>query len=223
MYSVIRAIEMAISGRQQLPQHTCLFYRKEGYSVGGVSLDLILDETHSKSAEVTENPLQDGRAISDGIYVKLREGSLTGLVSNHSLKHTEDLAEENRNAEGILNIAQWQPLKNRAAEAWNELKAVMDAKQTVTIVTALEVYENVAVTNIETTLDGESGDALAIRLTFKQVKTVQLVEDEVSLRMDPENMETDINRISANLKDGGQKVASLPGATMNQLYLGVIR
>lgn len=223
MYSVIRAIEMAISGRQQLPQHTCLFYRKEGYSVGGVSLDLILDETHSKSAEVTENPLQDGRAISDGIYVKLREGSLTGLVSNHSLKHTEDIAEENRNAEGILNIAQWQPLKNRAAEAWNELKAVMDAKQTVTIVTALEVYENVAVTNIETTLDGESGDALAIRLTFKQVKTVQLVEDEVSLKMDPENMETDINRISANLKDGGQKVAALPGATMNQLYLGVIR
>lgn len=223
MYSVIRAIDMAISGRQQLPQHTCLFYRKEGYSVGGVSLDLILDETHSKSAEVTENPLQDGRAISDGIYVKLREGSLTGLVSNHSLKHTEDIAEENRNAEGILNIAQWQPLKNRAAEAWNELKAVMDAKQTVTIVTALEVYENVAVTNIETTLDGESGDALAIRLTFKQVKTVQLVEDEVSLKMDPENMETDINRISANLKDGGQKVAALPGATMNQLYLGVIR
>ena len=223
MYSVIGAIDQAIAGRQQLPQHTCLFYRKEGYSVGGVSLDLILDENHSKSAEVTENPLQDGRAISDVIYVKLREGSLTGLVSNHSLKHTEDIAEENRNAEGILNIAQRQTLRNRAAEAWNELKAVMDAKQTVTIVTALEVYENVAITNIETTLDGESGDALAIRLTFKQVKTVQLVEDEVSLKMDPENMETDINRISANLKDGGQKVAALPGATMNQLYLGVIR
>lgn len=223
MYSVIGAIANAISGGRQLPQHTCLFYRKEGYSVGGVSLDLILDENHSKSAEVTENPLQDGRAISDGIYVKLREGSLTGLVSNHSLKHTEDIDEENRDADGILDIAQWQPLKNRAAEAWNELKAVMDAKQTVTIVTALEVYENVAITNIDTTLDGESGDALAIRLTFKQVKTVQLVEDKVSLKMDPENMETDINRISANTKDGGQKVAELPGATMNQLYLGIIR
>lgn len=223
MFSVVGAIANAIAGGRQLPQHTCLFYRKEGYSVGGVSLDLILDENHSKSAEVTENPLQDGRAISDGIYLKLREGSLTGLVSNHSLKHTEDIAEENRDAEGILDIAQWQPLKNRAAEAWNELKAVMDAKQTVTIVTALEVYENVAITNIDTTLDGESGDALAIRITFKQVKTVQLVEDKVSLKMDPENMETDINRIVANTKDGGQKVAELPGATMNQLYLGIIR
>lgn len=223
MYSVIGAIANAIAGGQQLPQHTCLFYRKEGYSVGGVSLDLVLDENHSKSAEVTENPLQDGRAISDGIYLKLREGSLTGLVSNHSLKHTEELEKENQNAEGLLNIAQWQPLKNRAAEAWNELKAVMEAKQTVTIVTALEVYENVAMTNIETTLDGESGDALAIRITFKQVKTVQLVEDKVSLKMDPENMETDINRIVANKKDGGQKVAELPGATMNQLYLGIIR
>lgn len=223
MYSVIGAIANAIAGGQQLPQHTCLFYRKEGYSVDGVSLDLVLDENHSKSAEVTENPLQDGRAISDGIYLKLREGSLTGLVSNHSLKHTEELEKENQNAEGLLNIAKWQPLKNRAADAWNELKAVMDAKQTVTIVTALEVYENVAITNIDTTLDGESGDALAIRITFKQVKTVQLVEDKVSLKMDPENMETDINRIVANTKDGGQKVAELPGATMNQLYLGVIR
>ena len=191
--------------------------------MGGVSLDLVLDENHSKSAEVTENPLQDGRAISDGIYLKLREGSLTGLVSNHSLKHTEELEKENQNAEGLLNIAQWQPLKNRAADAWNELKAVMDAKQTVTIVTALEVYENVAITNIDTTLDGESGDALAIRITFKQVKTVQLREDKVSLKMDPENMETDINRIVAHTKDGGQKVAELPGATMNQLYLGIIR
>lgn len=224
MYSVIRAIEMAISGRQQLPQHTCLFYRKEGYSVGGVSLDLILDENHSKSAEVTENPLQDGRAISDGIYVKLREGSLTGLVSNHSLKHTEDIAEENRNAEGILNIAQWQPLKNRAAEAWNELKAVMDAKQTVTIVTALEVYENVAVTNIETTLDGESGDALAIRLTFKQVKTVQLREDKVTAQVQPENMESDINRETAVGVDGGQKVGEQPTPEQKaELVLGIIK
>ena len=222
MYSVIGAIDQAIAGRQQLPQHTCLFYRKEGYSVGGVSLDLILDETHSKSAEVTENPLQDGRAISDGIYVKLREGSLTGLVSNHSLKHTEDIAEENRNAEGILNIAQRQPLKNRAAEAWNELKAVMDAKQTVTIVTALEVYENVAVTNIETTLDGESGDALAIRLTFKQVKTVQLREDKVTAQVQPENMESDINRETAVGVDGGQKVGEQPTeADMQQLIPGV--
>lgn len=222
MFSVIGAIANAIAGGQQLPQHTCLFYRKEGYSVGGVSLDLVLDENHSKSAEVTENPLQDGRAISDGIYLKLREGSLTGLVSNHSLKHTEDIAEENRNAEGILNIAQWQPLKNRAAEAWNELKAVMDAKQTVTIVTALEVYENVAITNIDTTLDGESGDAIAIRITFKQVKTVQLREDKVTAQVQPENMESDINRETAVGVDGGQKVGEQPTeADMKQLIPGV--
>lgn len=222
MFSVVGAIANAIAGGPQLPQHTCLFYRKEGYSVGGVSLDLVLDENHSKSAEVTENPLQDGRAISDGIYLKLREGSLTGLVSNHSLKHTEELEKENQNAEGLLNIAQWQPLKNRAADAWNELKAVMDAKQTVTIVTALEVYENVAITNIDTTLDGESGDALAIRITFKQVKTVQLREDKVTAQVQPENMDSDINRQAAVGVDGGQKVGELPTeADMRQLVPGV--
>ena len=75
---------------------TSLFYPKEGYSVGEIDIDLILDENHSKHAVVTENPLQDGRAVSDGIYLQLREGSLTALVSNHSLKHVQKIDDEPR-------------------------------------------------------------------------------------------------------------------------------
>ena len=68
MISVIGAIAQAVTGRTELTKYTCLVYRKDGYSVGAVELDLILDEYHSKNAQVTENPLQDGRAVSDGIY-----------------------------------------------------------------------------------------------------------------------------------------------------------
>ena len=226
MISVLKAIAQTVLGEQSLPQHVCLFYPKEGYKVGSVELDLILDEDHSKSAQVTENPLQDGRAISDGIFLELQEGSLTGLVTNHSVKRAEERAKqlELQDSETLMAEAENYQLENRAKQAWVDLKAVMDAKQPVTIVTSLEVYDNVAITNISTERNGDSGDALEIKVSFRQILTVSLMEHEVTAQVQPKDMDSDINRKSALGVNVGQKVAkNISKATMNELYLGVIR
>ena len=226
MISVLKAIAQTVLGEQSLPQHVCLFYPKEGYKVGSVELDLILDEDHSKSAQVTENPLQDGRAISDGIFIELQEGSLTGLVTNHSVKIAEERAKqlELQDSETLMAEAKNYQLENRARQAWVDLKAVMDAKQPVTIVTSLEVYDNVAITNISTERNGDSGDALEIKVSFRQILTVSLMEHEVTAQVQPKDMDSDINRKSALGVNVGQKVAkNISKSTMNELYLGVIR
>lgn len=226
MISVLKAIAQTVLGEQSLPQHVCLFYPKEGYKVGSVELDLILDEDHSKSAQVTENPLQDGRAISDGIFLELQEGSLTGLVTNHSVKIAEKRAKqlELQDSETLMAEAENYQLENRAKQAWVDLKAVMDAKQPVTIVTSLEVYDNVAITNISTERNGNSGDALEIKVSFRQILTVSLMEHEVTAQVQPKDMDSDINRKSALGVNVGQKVAkNISKSTMNELYLGVIR
>lgn len=226
MISVLKAIAQTVLGEQSLPQHVCLFYPKEGYKVGSVELDLILDEDHSKSAQVTENPLQDGRAISDGIFLELQEGSLTGLVTNHSVKIAEKRAKqlELQDSETLMADAENYQLENRAKQAWVDLKAVMDSKQPVTIVTSLEVYDNVAITNISTERNGDSGDALEIKVSFRQILTVSLMEHEVTAQVQPKDMDSDINRKSALGVNVGQKVAkNISKSTMNELYLGVIR
>ena len=226
MISVLKAIAQTVMGEQSLPQHVCLFYPKEGYKVGSVELDLILDEDHSKSAQVTENPLQDGRAISDGIFLELQEGSLTGLVTNHSVKLAEERAKQLdlQDSETLMAEAENYQLENRAKQAWIDLKAVMDAKQPVTIVTSLEVYDNVAITNISTERNGDSGDALEIKVSFRQILTVSLLEHEVTAQVQPKDMDSDINRKSALGVNVGQKVAkNVSKSTMNELYLGVIR
>lgn len=226
MISVLKAIAQTVMGEQSLPQHVCLFYPKEGYKVGSVELDLILDEDHSKSAQVTENPLQDGRAISDGIFLELQEGSLTGLVTNHSVKLAEERAKQLdlQDSETLMSEAENYQLENRAKQAWIDLKAVMDAKQPVTIVTSLEVYDNVAITNISTERNGDSGDALEIKVSFRQILTVSLMEHEVTAQVQPKDMDSDINRKSALGVNVGQKVAkNVSKSTMNELYLGVIR
>ena len=226
MISVLKAIAQTVMGEQSLPKHVCLFYPKKGYKVGSVELDLILDEDHSKSAQVTENPLQDGRAISDGIFLELQEGSLTGLVTNHSVKIAEKRAKqlELQDSETLMAEAENYQLENRAKQAWVDLKAVMDAKQPVTIVTSLEVYDNVAITNISTERNGDSGDALEIKVSFRQILTVSLKEHEVTAQVQPKDMDSDINRKSALGVNVGQKVAkNISKSTMNELYLGVIR
>ena len=178
MISVLKAIAQTVLGEQSLPQHVCLFYPKEGYKVGSVELDLILDEDHSKSAQVTENPLQDGRAISDGIFLELQEGSLTGLVTNHSVKIAEERAKQ----------LELQDSETLMAEAEN------------------------------------SGDALEIKVSFRQILTVSLMEHEVTAQVQPKDMDSDINRKSALGVNVGQKVAkNISKSTMNELYLGVIR
>ena len=225
MISVLKAIAQTVMGQQSLPQHVCLFYPKEGYKVGSVELDLILDEDHSKSAQVTENPLQDGRAMSDGIFLELQEGSLTGLVTNHSVKIAEERAKQLdlQTSEALLEEAKNYQLENRARQAWIDLKAVMDAKQPVTIVTSLEVYENVAITNISTERNGDSGDALEIKVSFRQILTVALKEDKVTAQVQPKDMDSDINRKSALGVNGGQTVASEPTeAEKKQLTPGII-
>ena len=203
---------------------TSLFYPKEGYSVGEIDIDLILDENHSKHAVVTENPLQDGRAVSDGIYLQLREGSLNALVSNHSLKHVQKIDDEKQNAETLMNMAQWKDqLKNRARDAWNDLKDLMDKKQPVKIVTSLETYDNVVITDIETSRDGETGEALEIMINFRQIQTVSLMETVVSGPVQPKDMKSGINRSAAVGVNHGQKVAAEPSeADKNQLILGRI-
>lgn len=226
MISVLKAIAQTVLGEQSLPQHVCLFYPKEGYKVGSVELDLILDEDHSKSAQVTENPLQDGRAISDGIFLELQDGSLTGLVTNHSVKRAEERAKqlELQDSETLMAEAKNYQLENRAKQAWVDLKAVMDAMQPVTIVTSLEVYDDVAITNISTERNGDSGDALEIKVSFRQILTVSLMEHEVTAQVQPKDMDSDINRKSALGVNVGQKVAkNISKSTMNELYLGVIR
>lgn len=226
MISVLKAIAQTVLGEQSLPQHVCLFYPKEGYKVGSVELDLILDEDHSKSAQVTENPLQDGRAISDGIFLELQEGSLTGLVTNHSVKRAEERAKqlELQDSDTLMAEAKNYQLENRAKQAWVDLKAVMDAKQPVTIVTSLEVYDDVAITNIWTERNGDSGDALEIKVSFRQILTVSLMENEVTAQVQPKDMDSDINRKSALGVNVGQKVAkNISKSTMNELYFGVIR
>ena len=207
MISVLGAVAQAIQGRFEPAVPVSLFYRADGYSVGEVSLDLILSEDHSLNAAVTQHPVQDGSVISDHISVLPRSGTMRALISNFSLS-TAEPPEDEEGLNELYQRAESSVLPNRAADAWEALKKLVENRELVQIVTSLEVYSNVALTSVRTTRDADSGDALEIEIDFEQVKIVQLKETKVTAQVQPRDMKSTINQKSAVQVNSGQKVGS---------------
>lgn len=206
MISVIGAVDQAIAGRFEPTIPVSLFYREDGWSVGEISLDLILSEGHSLNAAVTQHPIQDGSTISDHITILPRNGTLRALVSNFSLAAaSSNKAETWQDVYEQGEVAQ-ESLPNRAADTWEKLKELVKRRELVKVVTALEVYEDMALTRVETTRDGDTGDALEIEIDYEQAVRVKLKETKVTAQVQPRDMKSTINQKSAVQVNSGQKV-----------------
>ena len=206
MISVIGAVDQAIAGRFEPTIPVSLFYREDGWSVGEISLDLILTEGHSLNAAVTQHPVQDGSTISDHITILPRNGTLRALVSNFSLAAASSNKAETWQDVYEQGEAAQESLPNRAADTWEKLKELVKRRELVKVVTALEVYEDMALTRVETTRDGDTGDALEIEIDYEQAIRVKLKETKVTAQVQPRDMKSTINQKSAVQVNSGQKV-----------------
>ena len=223
MISAIGAIAQAIVGRFEPTVPVSLFYRADGWSVGEISLDLILTETHSLNAVVTQHPVQDGSTISDHITILPRSGTMRVLVSNFSLSTAKGDARADWDEIYDQGEAAQKSLPNRAEEAWKKLKDLVKKRELVKVVTSLEVYEDVAITRVETTRDGDTGDALEIDIDYEQVTKVKLKETKVTVQVQPRDMKSTINQKSAVQVNSGQKVGTeATAAEEAQLTLGEV-
>ena len=223
MISAIGAIAQAIVGRFEPTVPVSLFYRADGWSVGEISLDLILTETHSLNAVVTQHPVQDGSTISDHITILPRSGTMRVLVSNFSLSTAKGDARADWDEIYDQGEAAQKSLPNRAEEAWKKLKDLVKKRELVKVVTSLEVYEDVAITRVETTRDGDTGDALEIDIDYEQVTKVKLKETKVTVQVQPRDMKSTINQKSVVQVNSGQKVGTeATAAEEAQLTLGEV-
>lgn len=209
MISVAGAIARKIMGTSEPRIPASLFYRVDGYSVGDISLDLILNENHEKIAMVTSHPVEKNAEVSDHIAIALRMGSLRALISNFSLSNSgsDSLTEESK-AQDLEEASKEITLTNRAQETWEALEQLMDRKELVTIVTSLKVYEDVAITRISTERNENTGDCLEIDISFQKVNKVKLREDKITAAVQPQEMKTTIEQKSANQVNSGQQVAT---------------
>lgn len=157
-----------------------LFVKKDGYLVATIPMDILVNESHTMQSEVAQQPIESGSIITTHIRNKLRTGSLTGLISNWSLRSPSTLAMSG----AVFGGAKEAQAVNRVRETYNLLVDLWEKKQRIRIVTTLWEYFDVAITSIEASRDGESGDAQEFTITFQELNVIKLTHRENGISVD---------------------------------------
>lgn len=143
--------------------------------------DLVIDATHSESInysnEITEHPIGSGASISDHIYAKPTILKLEGSIIDSSIDiigTTQNIIDV-FNGSPFTNVAnKIQGLSTKERTAYEVLKALNANKQPVTVITALDSFENMAIETLAFPRDEETNARLLFQITLKQITYVNV-------------------------------------------------
>lgn len=132
--------------------------------IGLTSIDLWTAEQHKIKVKTTHYPVEDGSSITDNAYKKPSKITLTGFVSNLKV-----LTPEIPFLFGSIGYVSTQKVKT----AWQQLKKLADDLEPLTIVTTVDKYENMLITEIDTSpINRDTGTSLIFNIEFSEIKTV---------------------------------------------------
>lgn len=94
------------------------------------------------------------------------------------------------------------PRENRVDSTYSALKKLMENRTTCSIVTGLEVYNDVVVTKVSTDRDKDTGDAGKFRIEFQQIKFAVISEVALSNVTRPNFSKTEGKQATAKKKTG---------------------
>ena len=133
---------------------------------------------------VTEHPVEDGSVITDHIKNNLETGTVSGLITNFSIKKKFQTG-------------------NFSQDAYDELKRIWRDRQPVTITTIMEKYENVAIESVDVARSDDTGQAIVLNISFKKITTVKLKTTIIDANVRQRNMNNDLSKQSAPKLDVG--------------------
>jgi hypothetical protein len=167
-----------------------LLFAKTPVTIDTITLDASLTETHTAEVETTDHPVEKGANITDHLRAKPRMVTIEGVVTNTPMPDSGANAQnaetsQVRTPDGRVVFESRTPTQDatRAGAAYRDLLALRAGKL-ITIVTALETFESMAITSIAVPRDARSGQSIRFILQAKEIvqvssATTQLVEDKV--------------------------------------------
>lgn len=133
-----------------MAQYQILYAQRAPKTIGSISIDVFVEEEHTKEATVTTNPVEDGSVASD--HISLEPDTLT--------------------VEGFIGVSPLSGGASRVLDIDQALSTLHDSRELVTIVTGLRVYDDMAITEYKVTRNKEQGQALTFTLSATKVRKV---------------------------------------------------
>lgn len=137
--------------------------------INGLTLDAVLSENNSFTSTVTENPVEDGKTISDNIINDPYKVNMAGIISD--------------TPPNLLGIGS-STSGSKSKAAFDLLVNARDQKQLFNVVTGFKVYQNMAFTNLDSNRDKDTGQSLNFTSSMTQIdkvgsKTVEIPAEQV--------------------------------------------
>lgn len=128
--------------------------------IGSLRLDALLSVSAEFNSNATEYPVETGVSISDHITISPMMISLTGVVSS------------------ATTTLYGQAGRHRLVETENLLRDLINARQTIQVMTDLNTYPDMAFESGTVSRDN-SGDHISIECRLKQIRKVNLQQTEI--------------------------------------------
>ena len=195
--------------------------RYDNNKIGSIEIEVTLDESHNYINEVTDYPVEEGFNISDNVYQKPEEITLTGMYSDTPLTTNQDQfvesmkgAGENRMQsalESLLTIAGRSLPKQKGATGIVERQIeVLPLQYTVEpliidVVTTLRVYTNMICTSLTIPVSRQTGKSIRFTIKFKKIRTVESKIVSIDRTSDLNGKAPNVNNQAPKTKDTGKQ------------------
>jgi hypothetical protein len=160
MSDILTQVEQSIGGQLVIepPVKTQIIATTDTGGNTVFTLDANLNEVEELSSDITEWAVEDGSPMSDNIALKSSQLSIDGTVTNMSTDYIYSTSVVGK-AKFIL--------------AKSILKGLYNARQTVTVISGLDVYTDMGISNLRITRTAPKGQ-LDVSIRFKKVRKVTL-------------------------------------------------
>ena len=151
---------------------TLLWKKPRQKTIGSVIVDGYLSETHNRNSTITRYPVEGGDEITDHIQNHPISVTVSGIVSNTPL---------NRN---LFTNLRGDFSEDRVVAAFEEFERLREAKQPISIVTGLKVYEGMAIESFTPTKNQRTGYSMEfsmtlIKITIVSSQTVEITTSQI--------------------------------------------
>lgn len=183
-----------------------LLFRKKGRpnTVGGIELDVTLEEVHGRSAGITDHPIESGSMIQDHITNMPRMLQMTGFVTNSPVAFFS-----------VFEAAE------RVQGTFDALEELYDSRQPFTVISGFRVYENMAFESLDMPRNREG----ALRFSA-QMKQLTIVRSELAL-IPASQVAPGARDIGASESDAGRQAGAQPneaqrrsGSLLSGIFFG---
>jgi hypothetical protein len=166
-------------------RRTAFFYSFGSNKIGFVQLDCTVNETHTRTAKVTSNEVEDGSNVADNIVLSNEAFSLEGIISEAPFPSNDirDVALRVQNAgfnflsekigaisNGVITDA---GATTKRIVALIQLENFWKNKIPFTVITGLKKYDNVVIKQMNIPVNYKDGKSLRFQIDCEVIKIVE--------------------------------------------------